>query len=173
MLFDFFFRNRIIKRFLLCAVVALSLAACSSVDCSLNGTVLCHYALQTADGEAATLVYPLSVTFNRRTEFGDTVYIDRLKDASMIDLPMSYDSDIDDITLTLYIDSTHTVSDEIHVTKTNEPYFESVDCAPRYNHVLQEVTHTTNFIKEVIISNPEVKNNVTDTNILIRIADAD
>lgn len=156
---------------ILATILTAALTACSSIDCKLNGTVLCHYVIQTADGEDATLGYPISVTLNRRIASGDTLLVNQQDNISSLDLPMSYDGDTDDITLTLHIDSLSTISDVIHITKTNEPYFESVDCAARYNHTIQQVTHTNNFINDVIISNPKVNNDATNTNILIRIAD--
>lgn len=148
------------------------LCACSSIDCKLNGTVLCHYVIQTSDGEDATLVYPVSVTLNRKITKGDTVYIEQQANASYLDLPMSYDGDVDDITLSLLIDSTTVISDEIHISKTNEPYLESVDCAARYNHTITGVTHTNNFIQDIIIENPKVTNDGNVTNIIIRVADS-
>lgn len=150
---------------------AIMATACSSIDCKLNGTVYCHTVIQTPDGNDATLSYPMSVTLNRKTVMGDTVIINQQNNISTIDLPLSYDGDVDDITLTLHLDSTESVSDIIHIRKTNEPYFESVDCAARYNHTIEEITHSDNFIDDIIISNPKVNNDATHTNILIRITD--
>lgn len=155
---------------LILSVMAL-LSACSSIDCKLNGTVLCHYAIQNADGEDVTIECPLSVTLNRKIVSSDTVYINQQTGTSSFDLPMSYSGDVDEITMTLHLDSTLTVSDVIQITKTNEPYFESVDCAARYNHTIESVTHTNNFIKDIIITNPKVNNDATDTNILIRLTE--
>ena len=63
------------------------------------------------------------------------------------------------------------ISDQIHISKTNEPYLESVDCAARYNHTITGVTHTSNFIQDIIINNPKVTNDGNVTNIIIRVAD--
>ena len=159
-------------RFLIILSAIALLYACSSIDCKLNGTVLCHYVIQTADGEDATLVYPVSVTLNRKITKGDTVYINQQANTSYLDLPMSYDGDVDDITITLSIDSSMVISDQIHISKTNEPYLESVDCAARYNHTITGVTHTSNFIQDIIINNPKVTNDGNVTNIIIRVADS-
>jgi hypothetical protein len=164
--------KRLVFRILTLTITAALVTACSSIDCKLNGTVLCHYAIQTADGEDAAFVYPLSVTLNRKIVSDDTVYINKLTNASTFDIPMSYNGDVDEITLTLQIDSAMSVSDVIKITKTNEPYLESVDCAARYNHTIEQVTHTKNFIKDIIINNPKVTNDATYTNILIRIDDS-
>ena len=61
---------------LILSVMAL-LSACSSIDCKLNGTVLCHYAIQNADGEDVTIECPLCVTLNRKIVSSDTVYINQ------------------------------------------------------------------------------------------------
>lgn len=164
--------KRLVFRVLILALFTALFAACSSIDCKLNGTVLCHYAIQTTDGDDATLLYPLSVTLNRKIVAGDTVYINQKSDITSFDLPMSYNGDVDEITLTMHLDSITTISDVVKITKTNEPYLESVDCAARYNHTIKQVTHTNNFINEIIINNPKVNNDASNTNILIRIDDS-
>jgi len=147
----------------------MAFASCSSIDCMLNGTVLCHIAIQDEEGNADTLSYPLSVTLHRVTESGDTVYINQQSSVTTLDIPLSYNAETDVITLTLHTGEETTVSDNISITKTNEPYFESVDCSPRFHHTLQSVSHTSNFIDNILINEPKVNNDASNTNIYIRI----
>lgn len=149
--------------------LAVLLTACSSIDCQLNGTVYCHFEIQSEDGQSATLTIPLSVTLNRAATYGDTVYINSQDNVSQFDVPLSYAANTDKITLTLHNGTESTIQDTVSITKTNEPYFESADCAPRFNHTLENVSSTNNFIKEIIINDSKVSNNANVTNIYIRV----
>ena len=151
---------------LLCSTL---MAGCSSIDCNINGGVMCHYIIQDKDGNNAQLNYPLTVTFHRPYADEDTVYINSQSNVSSLDLPMSYNADTDEIALTMTIDSTQSISDVMRISKTNIPQFESVDCAPRYHHEIEGTSSTHNFIDTVIVNNPKVSNNASVTNIFIRL----
>lgn len=142
---------------------------CSSIDCNINGRVMCHYALQDGDGNNVQLQYPLSVTFHREHADSDTVYINQQSNVASLDIPMSYNADTDEIALTLTIDQDTEITDVVRITKTNIPQFESVDCAPRYHHEIEAVSSTHNFIDTVIVNNPKVSNNASVTNIYLRL----
>lgn len=154
---------------ILLVLATLAVTACSSIDCNIEGRVLCHYDILDINDSSATLTYPLSVTFNRTAADSDTVYINKQSNVSAIDLPMSYGADTDVITLTVHLTDSTSVADEIRVTKTNQPQFESVDCAPRYHHTITAISSTHNFIDSVIINNPNVSNDASVTNIHIRV----
>ena len=141
---------------LLLALATALVTGCSSIDCNIEGRVQCHYAIQDKDGNSGTLNYPMSITFLRTAANSDTVYINRLSNAAAFDLPMSYGEEADVFYMTLHLTDSTSVTDVIRVGKTNIPQFESVDCAPRYNHILQETSSTHNFIDTVIINNPKV-----------------
>lgn len=143
--------------------------ACSSIDCNINGRVMCHYTLQDGDGNSVQFQYPLSVTFNREYADSDTVYINQQSNVASLDIPMSYNADTDEIALTLTIDQDTKITDIIRIKKTNIPQFESVDCAPRYHHNIEAVSSTHNFIDTVIVNNPKVSNNASVTNIYLRL----
>lgn len=148
---------------------AMLLTGCSSIDCNINGGVMCHYAIQDKDGNLAQLNYPLTVTFHRIAADSDTVYINRQSNVSSLDLPMSYDASSDEIALTMTIDDNTSITDVMWINKTNTPQFESVDCAPRYNHDITSAGSTHNFIDTLIVNNPKVSNNASVTNIYIRL----
>lgn len=150
-------------------VAALLATACSSVDCKLESKVMCKIAMQDAEGSEVALNYPLTVTLNRTAVDGDTVYLNHSSSVSSLSLPMSYNGDVDKITLSLMLPDSSYVTDIVTVAKTNEPTFESVDCAPRYWHELTSVSSTHNFIDTLIINNAKVTNDASVTNIYLRV----
>lgn len=163
--------------------VGVLISSCSSIDCSINGRVLCHYSVQNAQGEDVSFAYPLSVTLHRTQIDSDTDYINNMSNVSNFDLPMSHIADTDEIILTLSIPQTviiddttevtqtYYISDIVKISKTNIPLFESVDCPPRYNHTITGVSSSNNFIESVIVNNQSVSKDVSSPNILIRLRD--
>lgn len=159
--------------FITASIIALSVAGCSSIDCDIEGRVMCHYAIQDAEGGRISPAYPMSVTFHRVAADSDTVYINKMTNVVSFDLPMSYDAETDEIAMTLHLTETDSITDIVRITKSNIPQFESVDCAPRYHHNIQEVSSTHNFIDTVIINNPKVSNDASVTNLHIRLRNSD
>lgn len=149
--------------------LAMATTGCSSIDCNINGGVMCHYAVQDEAGNNAQLNFPLTVTFHREYADSDTVYINKQSNVTSMDLPMSYNADTDEIALTLTIDEDREITDVVRISKTNIPLFESVDCAPRYNHEITATSSTHNFIDTVMVNNPKVSNNASVTNIYLRL----
>ena len=173
------------------AVVLLSVfltTACSSIDCQLNGSVYCTYTLKNQYDEDMQFNAPLTVTLCE-TAKGDSVFINSESNVNSFDVPMSYNAYTDMIKLTLTLtdtikgtteegkDTTYYVttpySDVIRVSKTNEPYFESIDCAARYNHTIENVQTTNNFIDSVVVHDVKVTNDASTENIYIYIHTAE
>lgn len=161
---------------LLFAIVALA-TSCSSIDCKLNGGVYCRYQLKDANLNDVAFAYPLTVTLCD-TEEGDNIYLNSESGVSGFDLPMSHSNTVDVIKLTIAVtdtiqeeDTTYYVttpySDIIRITKTNEPYFESIDCAARYNHTIESIQSSHNFIDSLVINKKRVSNDVSTENIYI------
>ena len=161
---------------ILFAIVAV-ITSCSSIDCKLNGSVYCRYQLKDQYLNDVAFAYPLTVTLCD-TDSGDIVVINNESNASAIDLPMSHGNATDVLKFTItvtdtivtedtvyYVTTPHT--DIIRVTKTNEPYFESIDCAPRYNHTIEAVQSSHNFIDSLVINNKKVTNDASKENIYI------
>ncbi len=159
--------------FIAASIIALGVAGCSSIDCNIEGRVMCHYAIQDAEGGQVSLAYPMSITFHRVAMDNDTVYINKMSNVVSFDLPMSYDAETDEIAMTLHLTETDSVTDVLRITKSNTAQFESVDCAPRYHHQIQDVSSTHNFIDTVIINNPKVSNDASVTNLHIRLRNSD
>lgn len=156
------------------ALIGALLMGCSSIDCNLNGRVLCHYVVNNDDGQEVTFPYPFSAVFMRQATDSDTVYINRQANVSSFDLPMSYGGTTDAIILSLEKpvrieekDTLLILNDTIWVSKTNTPIFESVDCAPRYRHNIDKVEHTSTFIESITINNEKVTNESSEPNIIL------
>ena len=161
---------------LISAIVAV-ITSCSSIDCQLNGSVYCRYQLKDQYLNDVAFTYPLTVTLCD-TDSGDIVIINSESNASTIDIPMSHGNATDVLKFTLAVTDTITEEDTVYyvttphtdiirVTKTNEPYFESIDCAARYNHTIEAVQSSHNFIDSLVINKTKVTNDVSTENIHI------
>lgn len=175
------------------SLLAIILAGCSSIDCSINSRVMCHYSIQDKDGNPVAFGDQLSVILNRNITDGDTVFINQMSNVSTIAIPMSHIADTDAVTLMLSkkIEWTEdsigkdsegndsiikvkrerieSVSDKVWITKSNTALFESIDCAPRYNHNITGVRSTHNFIDTLLVNKDFVSKDASVPNIIIRI----
>lgn len=147
----------------------LFVASCTSIDCSVNSTVLCSYRFMNANGDSVALNYPLSVVSAHSISGNDTVLINQQEKASAFRIPMSYALDADELRFILNMDAEVKLTDYVVVSKTNEPVFESVECSPRYNHTITDVKTTHNFIDSIVVKNNKVSNDPTKINILVYI----
>lgn len=144
------------------------LAACSSVDCSINNKVNCIWNIVYADGDDVTPNYYITLTSVRSSDGEDTIMVNLQQNAKTLSLPVSYVQEEDVMHFWVFQDpSTFLGYDEIKVTKTNTPVFESVDCDTRYNHKITSVATTHNFIDSVVVINADVTNIPSNENIRI------
>lgn len=185
-------------RFIAVLIAGIAIAGCSSIDCNLENRVQCHMRFVDMDGDSVALNYPLTVVLVR--EAGDTIhYYNKKTNVSTIDVPLSYVGEVDllqmvlditdtievetyntytdpdtqkEVTDTLRNDSVVTVSltDNVRIRKTNEPWFESVDCSPHYNHTIEAVdVDTHNFIDHIIVNDAYVNNDSKKKNLYIQV----
>ncbi len=158
-------------------VTMILTTACSSIDCKLNGSVYCTYILKDSDLQDVQFAYPLTITLSD-SKTGDSIILNSASNVSTFDIPMSYNAPMDVIKLTLTVTDTITEEDTVYyvqtpytdvirITKTNEPYFESIDCAARYNHTIENIQSSHNFIDSVVIVNEKVTNDASTENIYI------
>lgn len=144
---------------MLCGIL---LAGCDSVDCSLNNTVLCHYAFYNAEGHPVKLNDTLSIT-----AYGtDSVLYNRGVGKGSFSLPMSYYNAADTLKLQVWSDN-YLLEADIAISKNNTEYFESPDCPMNMMHQITnaEVLRGS-FIDSIVIIKPSV-NYQTDENIRI------
>lgn len=147
-------------------LAALTLAACSTIDCPLNNRVYASYKLA---GTVTTLTDTLTVSTTRTAADGnDTVLLNQATAIDSFSLPLSYQQAED----VLYFsfaksDTTDTITDTVRVAKQDLPHFESVDCSPNFFHTLTSVSHTSHAIDSIVINNPKVTYNDTKPHFLL------
>lgn len=144
--------------------------ACSSMDCSMNSMVMCNYKLIDSLGNEASLKGVLSVSITRKDAgLQDTTLLNKLTGTGTFSLPMSYSLPEDEMHF-IYAPTAEAelgIIDVVKISKQDEPVFESVECTPRFNHVIESVNSTNNFIDSVVVKNNKVSNDATKTHIYI------
>lgn len=149
-------------------LMAIMASACTSIDCALNHSVRCQYALCDANGEKVQLTGgQLTVSTRRTSDGSDTTLLNRQENASTFALPMSMANAADTLTFTITVGDDFSQSDVVVIEKTNNPHFESVDCAPYYYHTITSVRSTHNFIDSIVVNNKNVTNDATQENLHI------
>ena len=136
------------KKLLTLALAALTLAGCTSIDCSIDNTVMMQVRIK---GAADTL----NVSALRGGE-ADTLLYNRGVSTDSLQLPMSYMQQTDSYKFVFKDAAGQVTADTLSVSKTNEPRFESVDCQVAYFHNITSVEVTHNFIDSIVINNPKV-----------------
>lgn len=148
-------------------ITLIFVSACSSIDCPLNSLVYTQYQLMDGTGKVDTLKDTLTVSTNR-TDGSDSVLINRNVNTTELSLPISYSAGQDVFFFELKDTLTKTsVYDTVAVAKTNEPHFESVDCAPSFFHTITAISHTRHRIDSIVINNPEVNYDTSKKHFLI------
>lgn len=155
------------KATLISALTVLILSACTSIDCPVDNIVATVCTLYKPDGvtpdtlrtDTLTITSPLS-------QSGDTTLVNRLVNATTIQLPVSYFQPVDTLYLTLadtLTTSQHKVyHDTVYISKTNTPHFESVDCNMSYFHEITEISHTHHRIDSIVIKKSSVNYDLTN-----------
>lgn len=147
------------KKLLTLALAALTLAGCTSIDCSIDNTVMMQVRIKGATDT-------LNVSALRSGE-ADTLLYNRGVSTDSLQLPMSYMQQTDSYRFVFKDAAGQVTADTLSVSKTNEPRFESVDCSPQYFHTLTAVSSTHHFIDSVVINNSQVTNHVSSAHLLI------
>lgn len=156
------------RKLVWCIAAAMMASACSSIDCALNHSVRCQYALCDANGEKVQLTGgQLTVSTRRTSDGSDTTLLNHQANASTFALPMSMANAADTLTFTITVDEQFSQSDVVVIEKTNTPNFESVDCAPYYNHTITAISSTHNFIDSIVVKNKNVTNDASQENLHI------
>jgi len=139
-----------------------ALWACSSIDCPVENKVYCNYHLA---GPVSTLTDTLTIIALRPT--GGELQLNRLGSAQGFILPVSYAYPEDVLLLSLTDTLGSTLTDTVRITKTNLPHFESVDCAPRYFHHIDDVKWTRHTLDSIIIKNASINYDTTGGHLLL------
>lgn len=147
---------------LLLSVLSM-LSSCSSIDCPVENKVYCKYRL-------AGPVYELTDTLTViaiRPNLSDTILLNREEEASDFVLPVSYIYPEDVLVLKLVDSKASVYTDTVRIKKTNIPHFDSVDCAPRYFHHIDQVTFTRHTLDSIIIKNSSLNYDTTGGHLLL------
>ena len=143
-------------------MAALTLTACTSIDCPLDHTVEAKYKIM-GDGAFTDTLYVAT----QRTDGIDSVLLNRLTATDSFYLPMSYAHE-EDVYYYLLSDTLgHSTIDTVWISKTNQPHFTSIDCSASFFHTLTGVRNTRHAIDHIQIINKEVTYDATKTNIQI------
>lgn len=159
----------------LAVVGLLGVVACSSVDCALQKKVECKVQMVDANGQEVAFDGYLTVSIAEPTDetVKDTL-LNRLDKVSSFSFPLSYAADVDILRLSFSNrEENADVIDVLSIEKSNEPVFESVDCAPRFNHTISSVSCTSNIIDSVKINNKKVDNDASKVHLRIYMHTAD
>ena len=153
-------------RKLLFVIVAVWLAACSSIDCPVQNIVSVQYEIRDKAGAALSIKDTLSVVTTRLDGSnvlldittlldGKNVILNKLIDKSAFSLPISY-SHPEDVLFFCFTDTVKTVVDTVWIEKDDIPHFESVDCSASFFHELKGVRFTRNAIDSLVLLNKSV-----------------
>ncbi|MCQ2242860.1 MAG: DUF6452 family protein [Bacteroidaceae bacterium] len=144
--------------------VMVGLAACTSIECPMNSHVFANYGFY-INGDTAVAINGLTVT-TTRNDGNDTTLVNKLSGSHNVTLPMSFIHDTDTLRFTL-ADETGEQTDVMHVKKTNEMHFESVECGANYFHKILSIETTHNFIDSVVIKKDNVNYDATEEHVHI------
>lgn len=136
------------------ALTAITLAACTSIDCPMEHTVMSSYLLRKADQTQDTLRDTLSIT-TRRFNGTDTLLLNKGIGLTKLKLSISY-SNPEDTLVFKFRNQSYQATDTVWVKKVSTPHFESVDCSASFFHEVQSVRTTHHAIDSIIINNPSV-----------------
>jgi len=139
------------RRIVEAVIAALLLSACTSIDCPVENVVATSYKLLKADGTQDTLRGDTLTISTTRRDGNDTVLLNRSTNTTAFTIPISSGAAIDTLLIEMK-DSTSTTYTYIYVEKTDQPHFESVDCAMSHFHTISNVTWEGGDIDSVTIN---------------------
>ncbi len=139
------------------------IVSCTTIDCPLNNSVYARYRLA---GDVTTLGDTLTIS-TTRTAGSDTVLLNKALGVDSFNLPLSYQHAQDVFYIDIRPQGAARTLDTVTVSKTNEPHFESVDCASSVFHTLTGVSSTHHRIDSIAIQNPQVTYDAAKAHLLI------
>lgn len=143
-------------------VCSLMLAvSCSSIDCSVFGTSMAKYEFVVAENDAVGIKDMLVSVIAPKRDIGvDSVLVNGQDMSRQLSVPVSLTNDRDELYFVLQKQNAEgnaiVAIDTIVLTKTNVPVFEGIDCDPRYNHEVLDVTTTGKFIEKIEINDKSI-----------------
>ena len=136
-------------------LLTLATTACENgTDCDINNISYNRIRLYGSD-ESLSLTdysYPDTLTVKLVINGEDSIIVNKVVDASELQLPVSYTSECD----TLVLEYSGNISDTLFIEHKNIPFFISTDCGMAMYHHLTGVRHTNNLIDSTAINEPEI-----------------
>lgn len=142
------------RRLLYILGFALTVNACTSIDCPVQNVVRTYYALQKSDLTTDTLKDTLYVV-SHRLNGTDTVLLRSAISLTTFSLPVGY-ANPEDTLYFLFRNHSYSALDTVLIKKENKPHFESVDCSASFFHNITAVRSTHHAIDSININNPQV-----------------
>lgn len=139
-------------------------SACSSIDCPIQNTVSCHYAVY--NGEEPDTLRDTIYIWTRRSDGQDTLLNAGVK-LTGFSLSISYQNPEDTLVFAIRRTDGYLTLDTVWVKKDDIPHFESVDCNPGFFHRITSVRSTHQSIDTIIINHPLVDYDATTENLHI------
>lgn len=136
-------------------MLAITMTGCESVECPLNNTVYTTYGFYVMENGQPTAIR-IGDTLTVTAGGTDSVLINRLYNASQMELPMSYFAEVDTLSLRFTDAENLVVFDTIWVSKYNYEHYESPGCPTAMFHYVSGVRSTHRFIDTVTVVNPNV-----------------
>ena len=135
-------------------LIIIGHTACSGEDCPINNTVMGKMAFYNSFGDAGSINCTLSVSVVRPQ--GDSVILNKKKNASDITFPLSYAHERDTFIFCYDFSGSLMVYDTLYIAHTNEPTLVSIDCGTAMFHTITSVSSTHTLIDTLLIKSPEV-----------------
>lgn len=154
------------RKIVILLLTAMAIAACTSIDCPVQNTVLTVYSLQKANGTPDTLGVDTLWVWTQKSNGRDTLLNSLYgESATSFYLPISYTQPEDVLCLAVTDTAGAFYLDTIRIKKENIPHFESVDCQAAYFHTITDVSTTHDIVDSIVINNPNVNYDTQTTHL--------
>ena len=151
--------KRAFKHSVLLACLLL-MANCAGIDCPLDNVVYSHWSFYSQEG-AVTLTDTLYVY--AKVNGADSLVVNRLYNASDMDVQLSYFNPIDTFVLEVHhpLDSVTSVTyqDQVVLNKEDVAHFNSPECGVWQEHDIISLTTTHNMLDSITIVRPKIDTN--------------
>ena len=136
------------------ACAALFTGCDNGYDCSLENTAYNRIGFYRINGYGIEEKTEFSQTLTVSAMVNDTakVVVNRIENASSLQLPMSYAQECD----TTIFSYPGGITDTLYITHENIPYYISMECGTVMYHKILDIRHTGNFIDSAAIVNDYV-----------------
>lgn len=137
-------------------LLAMAFTSCESgYDCSLENTAYDRIGFYTTDanGNDKSYAFPEALTVSLVVNGRDSIVVNHIENAEMLQLPMSYTNECD--TVIFHYEGNFT--DTLYIDHQNIPYYISMECGTVMYHKLTDIRHTENLIDSAVIVRNYVK----------------